>query len=313
MQAMFVNQPGGPEVLQVGEAKLPELGPDELLVRVLAAGVGPWDVDLRQGGWPGPWPYIPGAEFAGVVVGETGAWADFPDGAPVYGYPGLTGCYAQYVACHVERLAPIPAGLRLTDAAATPVDALTAEQGGTDFLSVSAGDEVLITAGASGLGHFAVRIACALGAIVVATAGPRDVEFVHHLGAPFVFDDTAANWPDEVRRVTGGGAGRVLACSARSFDGAVRAARPGATLATPLRADLPAVDSVHWRRYEGQPSGSRLIRMAPWFDDGVLSVDVTGRYYWQDAASAHRELERRPIRGELVLVVNADLAAALEI
>lgn len=58
-------------------------------------------------------------------MGETGADAGFDDGAPVYGFPGLTGCYAQYVACHVERLAPIPEGLRLIDAAATPIDALT--------------------------------------------------------------------------------------------------------------------------------------------------------------------------------------------
>jgi NADPH:quinone reductase-like Zn-dependent oxidoreductase len=170
MQAITVSEFGGPEVLRVGEAAMPEPGPEEVLVRVLAAGVGPWDVSLRRGGRSGPLPYIPGAEFAGFVEGGAAAEAGFDDGAPVYGYPGLTGCYAQYVKCPVEQLAPLPAGLSVTEGAAVPVDALTAEQGLTDVLAVGAGDWVLITAGAGGLGHFAVQIARLLGATVVATA-----------------------------------------------------------------------------------------------------------------------------------------------
>ena len=173
MQAIMVSQFGGPEVLQVGEAARPEPRSGEVLVQVLAVGVGPWDASLRRGGWTGPLPYVPGGEFAGLVVGETGADAGFYDGSPVYGYPGLTGCYAQYVSCPAEQLAPIPAGLSATDAAAVPIDALTAEQGLTDVLGIGAGDRVLITAGAGGLGHFAVQIARILGATVVATASPQ--------------------------------------------------------------------------------------------------------------------------------------------
>ena len=94
MLAIRVNEFGGPDVLRVEEADLPRPGPGELLVRVMAAGVGPWDVSLRQGAYTGPLPYTPGGEFAGLVEGETGAFSGFHDGAPVYGYPGLTGCYA---------------------------------------------------------------------------------------------------------------------------------------------------------------------------------------------------------------------------
>jgi NADPH:quinone reductase-like Zn-dependent oxidoreductase len=312
MQAILVNRFGGPDVLEVGEVELPKPAEEELLVRVLAAGVGPWDAHLRDGGWTGPLPYIPGGEFAGLVVGDTGADFGFDDGAPVYGYPGLTGCYAQYLTCHVERLAPVPVGLRVTDAAATPIDALTADQGLTDILKVSAGDRVLITAGAGGLGHFAVQIARALGAAVVATASPRNHEFVHKLGAAVIVDHTQHDWPDQVRDVTGGGAERVLACAAPTLAGAARAARDGATIATPVRAEFPDADRVHWRRYDGQPSGSRLIRLAPWFDDGTLSVHVSGTYYWQEAAEAHRAVEQGHTRGKLVLIADDDLAAALE-
>jgi NADPH:quinone reductase-like Zn-dependent oxidoreductase len=72
MQAIMVSQFGGPDVLRVGEADLPRPRAGEVLVRVLAAGVGPWDASLRRGGWTGPLPYVPGGEFAGVVEGDSG-------------------------------------------------------------------------------------------------------------------------------------------------------------------------------------------------------------------------------------------------
>ena len=129
MQVITVSKFGGPEVMQVSDAELPKPGPGEVLVRVLAAGVGPWDTSLRRGGYTGSLPYVPGGEFAGVVVGDTGADAALDDGTPVYGYPGLTGCYAQYLTCPVEQLAPIPEALNATEAGAVPIDAITAEQG----------------------------------------------------------------------------------------------------------------------------------------------------------------------------------------
>src|SRR5215472_11588467 len=271
MQAITVSEFGGPEVLQVSEVPMPEPRPGEVLVRVLAAGVGPWDASLRRGDWTGLLPYVSGGEFAGFVEGETGADAGLNDGAPVYGYPGLTGCYAQYLLCPTEQLAPVPAGLPIIDAAGVPIDALTAEQGLRDVLDVGAGTKLLIAAAAGGLGHFAVQIARILGASVVATASPHNHEFVHHLGATLVIDHTKPDWPDEVREVTDGGAELVLACAAPTLDGAVRAARDGALLATPVHAELPEDDRVRWVRYDGQPRGSRLIRLAPWFDDGSLS------------------------------------------
>jgi NADPH:quinone reductase-like Zn-dependent oxidoreductase len=314
MQAVMVHRFGGPEVMQVEEVPTPEPGPDELLVRVLAAGVGPWDARLRRGGWTGPLPYIPGGEFAGTVMGETGAGAGFADGAPVYGYPGLTGCYAQYVTCPIEQLAPIPAALRAVEAAGVPIDALTAEQGLTDILEIKAGDRVVITAGAGGLGHFAVQIAHALGAVIVSTASPRNHEFVHKLGAAIVIDHTLPSWPDQVRDATFGGAERMLVCAEPTIRGAARAARDGAVIATPVHAkELPDQHRLDWRRYDGLPRGSRLIRMAPWFDDGSLSVHISGKYFFHDAPAAHEVIEKGHTQGKIVLVVDEDLAAALEV
>jgi NADPH:quinone reductase-like Zn-dependent oxidoreductase len=312
MQAIMVDKAGGPEVLQVRETEIPQPGPEEVLVRVLAAGVGPWDAHLRSGESPTGLPFIPGAEFAGLVEGDTGADAAFDDGDPVYGYPGLSGCYAQYVTCPVEQLAPIPEGLSAVEAAAVPVDGITALQGLTDVLGVGAGDQVLITAGAGGLGHLAVQIARVLGATVVATASPQHHEFLHKLGAAVVVDHTQPDWPEQVRDATDGGAEQILACAAPTLAGASRAARDGATIATPVHAAaFPDAERIHWQAYNGQPSGSRLIRMAPWFNDAWLSVEIAGRYYWQDAAAAHRDIEQGHTRGKLVLIVDGDLAAEM--
>jgi NADPH:quinone reductase-like Zn-dependent oxidoreductase len=313
MRAITVSEFGSPEVLKPSEVLVPVPGPEDVLVRVLAAGVGPWDVSMRRGGWTGPMPYIPGGEFAGVVEGRDGEDAGLDEGAPVYGYPGLSGCYAQYVRCPVEQLAPIPAGLPWTDAAGAPIDALTAHQGLTDVLSVGRGDQVLITAGAGGLGHLAVQIARNLGARIVATASPQHHEFVHHGGAEVVIDHTKPDWPDQVREVMDGGAQQILACAGPTLAGAARAARDGATIATPVHGELPDTPGITWRTYNGEPSGSRLIRMAPWFDDGLLSVEVEARYFYENAAEAHRRVEEGHTRGKVVLIVDNDLAREWEV
>jgi NADPH:quinone reductase-like Zn-dependent oxidoreductase len=103
----------------------------------------------------------------------------------------------------------------------------------------------------------------------------------------------------------------VLACAAPTLAGAARAARDGALIATPVHAEYPDHDRVRWQGYNGQPRGSRLIRMAPWFDDGSMSVTVQARYSWQDAARAHEVVEQGHTRGKLVLIVDDDLAAGL--
>jgi NADPH:quinone reductase len=311
MKAIMVSEPGGPEVLRIGETEIPEPGPGEALIRVLAAGVGPWDAALRSGRLPASrLPFIPGAEFSGLIVGDTGAEAAFEDGEPVYGYPGLTGCYAEYVTCPIEQLAPVPAGLDVVEAGAVPVDALTAELGLTDILRLGSGDVVLITGAAGGLGHFAVQIARALGARVIGTASPQHHEFARKLGAAVVVDHTQPDWPDQIRTETEGGVSRVLVCAAPTMAGAARAACDGATIATPVHADeYPDGDRVHWEQFNGQPRGSRLIRMAPWFDDGSLSVHIARRYYLTDASVAHREVEKGHTRGKVLLIVDEDLAA----
>jgi enoyl reductase len=85
-------------------------------------------------------------------------------------------------------------------------------------------------------------------------------------------------------------------------------------IATPVHGgEYPGTERVRWQPFNGPQSGSGLIRLAPWFDDGSLTVEIARRYYWEDAASAHREVETGHTRGKLVLIVDDDLAAAIEV
>ena len=129
---------------------------------------------------------------------------------------------------------------------------------------------MLITAGAGGLGHFAVQIARILGAEVVATASPQHHEFLHRLGAAVVIDHTRPDWPGKVRDAIEGGAERVLACAAPTLDGAAKAARDGALIATPVRADFPDGQRVRWQslqragaRQPADPDGPLVRRRIP--------------------------------------------------
>jgi PPOX class probable F420-dependent enzyme len=85
----------------------------------------------------------------------------------------------------------------------------------------------------------------------------------------------------------------VLACVAPTLEGAARAARDGALLATPVHTDLPDAKRVRWQAYDGKPRGSRLIRMAPWFDDGSVTVEIQARYSWQDKRYIDQNSARR--------------------
>ena len=106
----------------------------------------------------------------------------------------------------------------------------------------------------------------------------------------------------------------MLACAAPSLAGAASAAGDGAHLATPVYADeYPDSDRVRWQQYDGEPRGSNLIRMAPWFDDGSLEIHISRRFFLADAPEAHREIEKGHTRGKLELIVDEDLAAQLEV
>lgn len=199
MRAMVTPRFGGPELFEERDVQRPEAGPGEVLVRVVASGTNPVDTKLRaDGSFAGleP-PVILGADVSGVVEEVGPGVEDFEPGDEVYytpelSGPGSNGGYAGYHAAPADIVAPKPVNLAHEGAAAVPLAGGTAYEAIVRRLAVEVGETVLIHGGAGGVGSFAVQIARASGARVIATAGPDNQETLWQLGA-----DVAVNYTDE--------------------------------------------------------------------------------------------------------------------
>lgn len=171
-KAIRIREPGGPEVLEVGEIELPNPGPSQVMVEVAAAGLNRADCLQRRGFYPAPPGVpvdVPGLEFAGVIQSVGDAISAWKPGDPVMGIVG-GGSMATRVVTEAAELMPVPKELSLEEAAAVPEVFLTAYDAIVLQGGLQAGQTVLLHAVASGVGTAAIQIASALGATTVGTS-----------------------------------------------------------------------------------------------------------------------------------------------
>ena len=294
------------ELIDVDEPR--PLAGDEVLLEVMAAGVGNWDEFVRTGGWDvGTRPPMAlGVEAAGTVVAAGPAAGDWAPGDPVMTHPVPLrdqGTWAPRLIAPAGLLAPKPPGASWEAAAAFPVPALTAEQVLGDALGVRAGEQILVNGAGGVTGGLLVALAALRGAQVIATAGPASRQRVIKLGARHVIDYHDQQWPAEVRAITGG---RGVAAAANAAPGAAAAAMwavaDGGRLAT-ITSDPPAgqrgitVSSIYVR-----PDGAQLRRLAKRFGDGQLEIPVAASYHLADAGEALGQVTGGHAAGAVVLV-----------
>jgi len=172
MKAIVVEQFGGPEVLKLGDAPRPEPKEDEVLIRVMASGVNPVDAYIRSGKYGDrKLPYIPGMDAAGVIEKVGSHMKNFKPGDAVYAYTAThDGAYAEFCVATENEVAPKPKNISFEQAAAVPLAATTAWQALIGMAKLKSGQTVLIHGGSGGVGHWAIQIAKARGAKVIATA-----------------------------------------------------------------------------------------------------------------------------------------------
>ncbi|MUO32156.1 NADP-dependent oxidoreductase [Enterococcus gallinarum] len=193
-RAVVINEYGGKEKLAEAKVSLPELGADQVLVKVAATSINPIDWKLREGYlkqmFPWSFPIILGWDVAGEIVEVGQKVKDYHVGDRVFARPETTrfGTYADYTIVDTNLLAPLPESIVFTEAAAVPLAGLTALQALFDHGSLKAGEKVLIHAGAGGVGTYAIQLAKNAGAYVITTASPRNHELVKKLGADEVID-----------------------------------------------------------------------------------------------------------------------------
>lgn len=315
MRAVLLNGYGGPEVLSVGTAPLPAYAPhNEVLVKVEAAGLNPFEAKLRRG-WlhmmfPLDFPKILGCDVAGVVAAKGFDVSEFEIGDRVWGLVDSmrSGTYAEYVAAPSFLVRRMPATLGFEEAAAVPTAACTAWYGLKTLAGVKPGDRVLVQAGSGGVGSFAIQIAKYFGAWVATTASTANADYVRALGADAVIDYAAGDFREKLRDidivldVLGGDVGQ------RSY----AVMRPGGTMLVVLRGDQVEMANRDANcatygvtakvvAFSAQPE--ILDAMRPLFESGALKVPLEKVWPMDDIAAAHAALDAGHARGKSVLRV----------
>lgn len=314
MKAVAIDQFGGPEELTLHMLSIPEIEPDEVLIRVDTAGVGQWDPWVREGefaqmtGVKPRFPYVLGADGSGTIAMMGKSVKTFRQGDRVYGYKELSvknGFYAEYTVLKADAIAPVPANLSLEAAGAMPADAVTALCG-LELLEIQRGENTLIFGASGGIGHLAVQLAKRMGARVFAVASGADgVALVRQLGADAVVDGHSGEVGRRVGEFAPGGIDAALfTASGDGTQDALAALRKGARLAYPhgVEPEPKGRDDVKTHAYDGRVTGTLFERLNRWIEAAPFTVCVSSTYPLDRAGEAHRAVERHHL-GKLALRV----------
>lgn len=310
MLAWRVHKFGPPEAMILERIPTPDPGPGEVLVDVHTAGVGPWDGWIRAGksALPQPLPLTLGSDLSGTVAAVGSGISELAIGDQVFGVTNsqFLGAYAEYAVASAGMLAKKPNSLSYTEAASVPVVAVTAWQGLFDHAGLEAGQTVVIHGAAGNVGAYAVQLAHRARLRSIATAGPKDIQYVRSLGADKVLDYHTQRFEDEVRNVDAvfdlvGGETQI-----RSF----QVLRPGGKLISAVsqpdqdRAKHHAVTAAF---FLVEVTTERLRTIADLIDRGELKTRVGAVLSLKDARDAHSMLEGRlsPPKGKIILNVEA--------
>jgi len=306
MKALRIHAYETPPVLE--EAQTPDIGPDEVLVRVTAVGFNPLDVQLCSGGmhgfFPLTFPYTLGTDLAGTVERAGPSAARWRQGDKVVARPDPTrgGAMARFAVVPAADLAMAPKEIPLEDAAGIPTAAGTAWQALFEVADLQRGQTILVHAGAGGVGSFAIQLARNAGARVVATASGNGLDIARRLGADQVIDYRAERFEDKLSDMD------VVIDTVRddtqqrSF-GVLRSG--GVLVSTTSLPDeaLAKAHNVTATFVFHKTDGSRLEKIVGSIDAGTLKVLVDSKVPLQEFGSAIGRQASGRARGKIIVTV----------
>jgi len=307
MKSVAIDQWGGLDALKPQTLPVPEVGPDDVLIHIETAGVGQWDPFEREGGFAEyyqfkpSFPHILGSDGAGTVAAIGQRVKRFRRGDRVYAFTLMNpkgGSYAEYAAVKADLVSHIPGKLKIQQAGAMPVDAMTALRGLDDALGLKPGESVMIFGASGGIGHLAVQLAKRMGARVLAIASGDDgVALCKKLGADAVVD----GHKDEVGKAAlkfapKGLDAALVTAGGPAADRALTAIRPGGRIAYPNGVEpMPTPPSgVRATSYDGTPDPQaieKLNRLIETSDPAPFEVHVARSFPLEHAAEAQRALD----------------------
>ncbi|MDZ4754278.1 MAG: NADP-dependent oxidoreductase [Phycisphaerae bacterium] len=307
MKAIQRTGYGGPDVLLLADVAKPSAGTGQVLIRVHAAGVNPVDWKMREGGLRGmisEAPAVLGFDVAGTVEAVGDGVTTFKAGDEVFAYIALDrgGGYAEFAAVPAAHVAKKPAAVDFVTAAAVPLAALTAWQALVDKAGMKEGQTVLVHAGAGGVGHFAIQIAKARGAKVIATASKANHNFLKSLGADVVVDYKNEKFEDVAKDVD-----IVLdSIGGDTQERSLGVLKQGGALISIVQPPDPA--KLKERSLRGEvmlvaPNGAQLAELAALIDAGKIKPHVSETFPLAEAAKAQEQSKAGHVRGKIVLKV----------
>ena len=319
MNAIRVRAFGGPEVLKVEEVPDPRPGPGEVVVRVKAAGVNPYDTYMRAGtyGANNPaLPWTPGSDAAGVVE-AAGADVDLQPGRRVYTTRTISGAYAELALCRRSQIQPLPDNVSFAQGAGVWVPCATAYRALFQLAHARPGETVLVHGASGAVGLAAVQLARAAGLTVIGTAGSdAGLELVRKEGAHYAVSHRSPGYLEQIRGLTGGaGAGLILEMLANvnlAADLALLARRGrvvvigsrGTVEINPrdiMSRETAVLGLVLWNLPEAE-APEIFNALDAGLSNGTLRPVVAAELPLASAPEAHRRVMEPGARGKIVLV-----------
>lgn len=310
MRAAQINDYGDKDVLVYTEdAAKPTLAAGQVLVEAYAAGVNPFDYKVRSGQARGAvelnFPATLGGDVAGVIAEVGEGVTGFEVGQEVYGQANALsgqGSFAEFVPVKSDSLALKPTNVDFVTAAALPLVSVSAYQALVDTLHIQAGQRVLIHGGAGGIGTSAIQIAKHLGAYIVTTAGPDDLDYVRSLGADEAIDYTSQKFEEIARDMdavydTVGG---------ETYERSFATLKTGGQIVSMVEQpneELAAQHDIKATVQFSKPTPERLAAITQLVEAGDLNVTIDQTFPLEQASEAVEYLHTGHHRGKVVLKI----------
>jgi NADPH:quinone reductase len=318
MEVAAVDKFGPPSALTSHEVPVPRPSPREVLIALEWAGVGVWDLSIRDGSWKTDrprFPLVPGVDGAGIVVAVGARVRRLRIGDRVYAYEfgnRKGGFYAQFAVARDDHVARIPEKLPTREAAAVVTTGLTAMQG-LKLLRIRRGSTVLIFGASGAVGTIAVQIAKQRGATVIASASGRAATgAVRQLGPDHVIDARRDSSVEEVQRAAPDGLDAVLALAGgEELERLLDLVRRGGRVAHPNGIDPEPErrSGMTIRGFDAVADPRQLAQLQRHLGDGKLRVPLAARYPLSQAARAHRRLAAGHVVGRILLRIPRSTAS----
>jgi NADPH2:quinone reductase len=313
MKAVIIREFGGSDKFEVADMPKPVPGPTQVLVKLKASAVNPVDYKIRQypGNWAGvPVPAILGYDAAGVVEAVGALVTHLKAGDEVFycaKIHGRQGTYAEYHVEDADIVVKKPARLTFEEAASLPLAAMTAYDHIVTFFQTKPGDTVLVHAGAGGVGVFAVQLAKAAGARVIATGRKENEALIRSFGADEVIDYRSVKFEDEVNRLTDG-RGVDAAFDTVGGDTVVRSigcVRPYGKLSSvvSVEGNIGGMQMRNLTFYFGfmERTPAKIEALRVLADRGTVRPLIDSVFPLEQVADAHRKIEAGGMKGKIVI------------